>query len=308
MRKRYLLLLIPMVVALFEFGPRIMMSQDSRITAFRTLRRWCGSIWPSAIDSGLAARDRVSLLLWPALMPRTPVWQQVNPHIKMWLDPEDLISRMILVDGVWEPRSVEMLAAHLPAGATFVDVGAHIGYYSLEAASKVGNTGHVIAVEPNPDTLRVLRMNLEANHAAIVTVAPVACSDAESTLDLYEAAEANTGESSLSKSNASQAGSIAHTYKVRARPLDDIVRESGVTRVDAIKIDVEGAEYLVLKGAEATLDRFHPVLVIEIVDQQLRSMGASAGQVRAFLTAHGYREGRHSMLNVEFLYGAAQAN
>src|SRR5262249_41491326 len=132
-------------------------------------------------------------------------------------------------------------------------------------------------------------------------VAPVACSDAESTLDLYIAPKGNTGETSLSKTNATQEGDVSHIYKVRARPLDDIIRESGVTRVDAIKIDVEGAEYLVLKGAQQTLDRFHPMLLVEVVERQLKAMGTSSAQVKEFLRAHGYREGRHDDLNVEFL-------
>jgi hypothetical protein len=136
-------------------------------------------------------------------------------------------------------------------------------------------------------------------------VAPVACSDTEGTLELYVSPNPNVGETSLSKANASHAGAIAHTYKVRARPLDDIVRESGVTRVDAIKIDVEGAEYLVLKGAGQTLDRFHPMLLIEIVEDQLRGMGTSPAQVRELLKAHGYGESRHDQSNFEFLPVAA---
>ena len=65
------------------------------------------------------------------------------------------------------------------------------------------------------------------------------------------------------------------TYHVRARPLDDIVADTGVSRVDVVKIDVEGAEMLVLKGAAKTLARYHPVLIVELIDKQLRSMGTS---------------------------------
>ena len=71
------------------------------------------------------------------------------------------------------------------------------------------------------------------------------------------------------------------TYRVRARPLDDIVEESGVARVDAIRIDVEGAEYLVLKGAHETLERYHPEIIVELVERQLQAMGTSTAQVVA---------------------------
>jgi FkbM family methyltransferase len=295
MPKRYLLLLIPVVLALVLFAPRVVAGPELRTKAYFAVQRQWAAHWP--FETGKHA----SRLLQAAVGPMVPVWYQVEPHIKMRLDPADLGPSMILESGVYEPVSVGMVSEHLGAGATFIDVGADIGYYSLKAAPLVGPTGHVIAVEPNPEALRRLQVNLAASGASVVAVAPVACSDAEGTLDLYVAPDFNVGETSLSKANASQDGAITHTYKVRSRPLDDIVRDSGVNRVNAIKIDVEGAEYVVLKGAQQTLDRFHPMLLIELVESQLRGMGTSSAQVRELLKAHGYREGRHDDLNVEFL-------
>ncbi len=89
-------------------------------------------------------------------------------------------------------------------------------------------------------------------------------------------------------------------YIVRARPLDHIIRETGVSRVDVVKIDVEGAELLVLKGATQTLAQFSPVVIVEVVDVQLRAMGTSAGELMAFMASQGYKP-RHSVeQNVEF--------
>lgn len=295
MPRRYLLLLIPVVVALVEFAPRIVAGPELRTQAYFAIQRQWASHWP--LESGKHLPD----LLLPSVVPFAPVWYEMEPHVKMRLDPEDLGPRWILQTGQYETASFDMVREHLSNGATFIDVGANFGIYSLKAAPVVGAAGHVIAVEPNPEAVRLLQANIAASEAHMVTVAPVACSDAESTLDLYVAPKANTGETSLSKTNAAQEGAISHSYKVRARPLDDIIRESGVTRVDAIKIDVEGAEYLVLKGAQQTLDRFHPMLLVEIVERQLRAMGTSSAQVKELLRAHGYREGRHDDLNVEFL-------
>ena len=295
MSKRYLLFLIPVVLAIILYGPRLVAGPELRTQAYFAVQRKLMQHWPRPL------RIIASQLMLVPIEPLAPVWYQAEPNIKMHLDPADLGPRMILESGVYEPVSVGMVSEHLSAGATFIDVGADLGYYSLKAAPMVGATGHVIAIEPNPEALGRLRVNLAASNANVVAVAPVACSDAEGTLDLYVAPYANTGETSLSKSNASQDGAITRAFKVRARPLDDIVQESGVVRVDAIKIDVEGAEYLVLKGAVQTLDRFHPMLLIEMVEHQLREMGTSAAQVRELLRAHGYREGRHDDLNVEFL-------
>ncbi len=299
MAKRYLLLLIPVAIAIVFYLPRRVMSADARTQAYLTIQHQWSSHWP--FETGKYATH----VLLAAAQPMAPVWFQVEPNIRMRLDPEDLVPLMILETGQYEPGSVAMVNEHLGPGATFIDIGADIGYYSLKAAPLVGPTGHVIAVEPNPEALERMRVNLAASSAGVVAVAPVACADVEGTLDLYVAPTANMGETSLSKANASQLGSVAHTYKVRARPLDDIVRESGVTRVDAIKIDVEGAETIVLKGAQQTLDRFHPMLLVEVVDRQLRAMGTSSAQLREFLKAHGYREGRHNEYNVEFLPIAA---
>ena len=230
-----------------------------------------------------------------------PVRVEVEPHISMLLDPADYVPMTILETGEWEPGSWHVIEEHLTAGATFVDVGAHIGYYSLKAAKIVGPNGHVIAIEPNPGTLRTLRDNVQASGASVVMIQPVACSDAEGALELFAAPRANTGESSLSLVNASQEGA-ATSYHVRARPLDAIIQESGVSRVDYIKIDVEGAEFLVLKGAKNTLDRYHPRLIIELVERQLKSMGTSSSEVTGFLRSHGYEPARSISDNTEFAY------
>ena len=143
--------------------------------------------------------------LWPVFEPFVPVWAQIEPGVTMWLDPYDFVSRVILGTGEWEPQTRHVMEPHVPVGGTFVDVGAHIGWYSLKAAKAVGPKGHVIAVEPNHETLLRLRDNIRASGAsAVIVVAPVACSDSETTLNFYAAPRANTGESSLSLENASQ--------------------------------------------------------------------------------------------------------
>ncbi len=257
---------------------------------------------PAFIQPYFAVADFFLNPVFETFGPFEPVWTQVEPGIKMQLDPYDLVSRKILETGVWEPESIQAVADHLSPNATFMDVGAHIGYYSLKAATMVGPNGHVISIEPNPQTLPKLRGNIEASNARTVSVWPVACADSESTLQLYAAPESNTGESSLSKENASQEGAAPVAYSVRARPLDAIVKEAKLDRVDVIKIDVEGAEFEVLKGAAKTLDEYRPVLIVELVENQLKSMGSSVDEVTHFLSSHGYTANRRvDHTNVEFV-------
>jgi FkbM family methyltransferase len=173
----------------------------------------------------------------------------------------------------------------------FLDVGAHIGYFSMKAAPRVGKTGHVVAFEPNPETLVSLRANVTANHAENVIVEPIACTELEQTLTLYAGPPSNTGMSSLASDNVPVEGT-PKLYTVPCRPIDDVVRELKLTRVDAIKIDVEGAEVGVLRGALNTLRRFHPKVVVEIVREQLANLHTTPDDVIAVFREAGYNHNR----------------
>ncbi len=234
------------------------------------------------------------------LHPTIPVWVEVEPGLTMLLDPRDLVQASIIATKQWEPGTWRSLSEHIGSGAVFVDVGAHVGYYSLKAAKAVGSGGRVLAIEPNPDTLQVLRANIAASGDSMITVEPVACSDSEGVLELFAASRNNTGATSLSRSNALKFGFERKSFRVRTRPLDALVQENRLDRVDVIKIDVEGAEILVLKGAERTLDLYHPVVTVELVEDQLKNMGTSSAEVIRVLRKHGYTP-RHS-------YGAEDNN
>lgn len=294
MRKKaiYAFLLI-VVVAL---GGAVRTSPAGRTKAYFALERGWEAHWPLKRGRVLPLR-----VVRPLFEPFVPVRVEVEPGVNMLLDPEDLVPRTILVTGQWEPESWAVVKEHLPIGGTFVDLGAHIGYYSLKAARAVGPKGHVIAVEPNPDTVQKLRDNIRASGANFIAVQPVACSDSEGVVDLFAAPRSNTGDTSLSRSNAEHEGAVSAVYRVRARPLDAIIQEAGVSRIDAMKIDVEGAELLVLKGAKQTLARYSPILIVELMDRQLQSMGASEAEVKEFLRSQGYRPRRQlDYMNFEF--------
>jgi FkbM family methyltransferase len=209
------------------------------------------------------------------------------------LDPRDLVPLVILRTGIWEPELWSSISATLPEGGVFLDVGAHIGYFSVKAARKVGKTGRVVAFEPNPETLNLLRDNVSANRAENVMVEPIACTDREQMLTLFAAAFFNTGRASLGRQNADfSRDGPPKEYTVRGRPIDDVVRELNLTRVDVIKIDVEGAEVFVVKGAMNTLKRFHPKLIVEVIPAQLASLKSTPEDLIAAIKAAGYNHSR----------------
>ncbi|HEV2199941.1 MAG TPA: FkbM family methyltransferase [Bryobacteraceae bacterium] len=245
----------------------------------------------------LGVRERATGQVWPVLEKAgalKPVRIEVERGLNLLLDPRDFVSREILIAGVWQPQVWQSISRGLSSGAVFLDVGAHIGYDSLKASPGVGQSGKVISFEPNPGTLVQLRANIAASRATNVIVEPIACADAERTLMLYDAtAEGNSGASSLSLANADHAKKGAlPSYTVRGRPIDNVVRELGLGRVDVVKIDVEGAEYLVLRGMRETLKRFHPKMVLEVDGKSLANMGATVEEVVSLMTEFGYGPGK----------------
>jgi FkbM family methyltransferase len=221
-----------------------------------------------------------------------PAWVRLEPGVKMLLDPSDVVSNHILASfrNRWQPYVWEALSSSLREGGVVLDVGAHIGYFTLKSAMRVGEHGRVVAFEPNPRTMETLRANVAANHAANVTIVPVACTDSETTLKFYDAAPRhNSGASSLSHANV---GRQSHELTVRGRPIDEVLRELGIQRVDAMKVDVEGAELWARRGAQETLRRFHPKIVIEAIPEVLAGMDTTVEQLFSFLKQMGYTRGR----------------
>lgn len=140
------------------------------------------------------------------------------------------------------------------AGDTVVDVGAHIGVFSVRAA-RLSAGGRLVAVEPAPANLKFLRRNLMRNGAKAEIVA-CATSDKEGEAELRY-----PGDSALFTLDA--AAPAAYSVKVRVRTLDSILRELGVAHVDLLKIDNEWSEHATLLGARETL-KGAAQIVIEI--------------------------------------------
>lgn len=265
-------------------------NRPATVRAYFGLERTWSEHWPFQRGKD-ALQDLEPKLL--ALGILGPARVEVEPGVSFFLDPRDLVPVSILRSGEWQPEIWSSISPALSNGSVFLDVGAHIGYFSMKAALKVGKPGHVVAFEPNPETLKLLRDNVIANKAENVIVEPIACTDREQTLTFYAAPVMNTSASSLARSNADISGKEApRAYAVRGRPIDDVVRELNLTRVDAIKIDVEGAEVYVLRGAANTLKRFHPKVVVEVVPEQLANMQTTPADLASVMKTAGYNRSK----------------
>jgi FkbM family methyltransferase len=141
-------------------------------------------------------------------------------------------------------------------GSTVIDVGANIGYNTLHAARLVGRRGRVVAIEPTPDNLAVLRRNVAAAGLRNVAIEPVAAGSARGTHDLFVRGAVSAVNSLFPLSCYA---SVTDVLQVPVVPLDALVEGP----VDLVKIDVEGAELDVLEGMPCLLRAPHVVLIVE---------------------------------------------
>lgn len=210
---------------------------------------------------------------------------------------DDVVGREMLVHGDWEPFEVDLFASSLNTGMTVVDAGAYVGYYSLVASRVVGATGRVLAFEPEPENFSLLRRNLAKNGAGNVEAHQLALSNARATASLFLGAASNRGKTSLSQLSARTVhqGNLTNdtdgpSMMVNTERLDGLLQERGLERVDVMKIDVEGAEALVLEGAGALLAAPHPMRIfMEFWPLGMARLGADPNKVLKDLARAGFR-------------------
>jgi len=153
---------------------------------------------------------------------------------------------------------------------TFVDVGANIGYFSLLAAVCVGPRGKVVAFEPSTRNCALHQLSANANGFGQIEIQPFAVAES-SRLMIYDP-QASNGIVSDFEGDPKV---LASRQVVRAVTLDDALRSAD--RIDAIKLDIEGAEWRALKGGQAVLARHRPVLFTEFMPRGLGSVSKVSG-------------------------------
>lgn len=224
------------------------------------------------------------LLGWAHLLLRLPeVTVNVAPGVTLRLDPRDFVEREILLHGAYEPATLSLICRLLSPGAVFVDVGAHVGQYSLHALAVVGSQGRVLAFEPSPATAARFRQNTILSNATGVVLHHFALSDVAGVAALQHPAfhsvhGFNSGGASL------MAVSGGATYQVALLPCSAVPALANLARIDVLKIDVEGHELPVLRSLFARgLPRpWHIVL------EYLPAAFPSAAAIPALLRAQGY--------------------
>ena len=182
---------------------------------------------------------------------------------KIVVDPKNgFVDRTIYITRVWDERVGDALCRFLKKGSVFVDVGTNIGFFSLLASRIVSEEGKVFSFEPIPHCVRQLEKSISINkNIHNIKIFPFACSAEEGSSKIY-LHPGNIGGSSLSDTiGKSEASVPRQELDVRVVQMDSILGEEA--HIDVIKIDVEGMEYDVLRGAQNILKKYRPVLVVE---------------------------------------------
>jgi FkbM family methyltransferase len=183
----------------------------------------------------------------------------------------------------WAEPELHYLHLLVGSGDVFVDIGANIGVYSLIASTLVEPDGSVIAIEPGTDSVRRLRHNVELNNNASIRIVNKALADEDGVTQLYHTGDGPSAFSLVAVDQSSD------SEEVEVTTLDHLVRELNLDRLDCLKIDVEGFEPLVLRGAVESIRRFHPKIIFEINSTGAHRSGRPVSEAWELLKDEGYQ-------------------
>lgn len=201
------------------------------------------------------------------------------------LDLREQIDRSIYFYGAFEQATGLALARLVRPGMTVIDIGANVGCHACPLA-KLVDPGKVVAFEPMPWARRKLRRNLELNGFTNVVVEELALSDAE--LPAQSVHFRSSWRVGRPGESDHEDPSSRPLVEVGFATLDSYVKGHNLHSIDVIKLDVDGYELKVLRGAIETLQRFNPVIVLELGWFTLSSVGDSLPDLVRFLSSLGY--------------------
>ena len=184
------------------------------------------------------------------------------------------------IDEIYSLRIYDQENAILP-GQTVVDLGGHIGLFTLYASRKVGSRGRVVVCEPNPHNFALLKRNIGLNDLPHISAHHCAVAERDGEAEFYipegGADRDNPATSSLYSTQGRRA------VKVPLRTLDGLMREEGIESIDHLKVDVEGAELDVLKGGEHCLKNTRRIVM------EVHPPRVDPGALYAYLEERGFQ-------------------
>lgn len=248
---------------------------DPRLERLLSITQTCGQGW---LSRRLAFALRA---LGVALLKGKPAdVERMGARFRLYPDRNVCEKRILFTPDYFDRTEREFLASRIVPNFVFLDIGANVGGYSMAMAALAGPGARILAVEPQPRIFERLVFNIRQNPFGTVKAVDCAVADRNGEVTLFIDPR-NQGESSVKI-----VGSTGQTQlKVPSRTLLDLVTQEGVDHVDAIKIDVEGAEDLILEPyfREAPEALWPKAILME------NSVGVWQIDLPALLNAKGYR-------------------
>jgi len=201
---------------------------------------------------------------------------------RMLLDPYECVDGALLFyPQLYEYREIEFMRKHLRSGDTFLDIGAHIGFYSLIASRIVGERGSVVAVEADPYNFGKLTLHIKLNHIKNVIALNEGVSNKKEVLRLGLNVTGNRAGNSFLSTNEDH-------VDVQCYPLAALLRKHRINRIQGAKFDIEGFEFRVLhQFFKEVNDSLRPDFMI--VEQHSELVERAGGNVIELLESEGYR-------------------
>ena len=198
------------------------------------------------------------------------------------LYPECIVQRSVYLYGDWESSDTCQVLKLLKPDWVIFDIGSYFGYYALLACRHSGPRGKVFAFEPFSQNYNFLCENKRLNAFNNLTTINLAVTDRKGVQTFRVPPTFNQGSGGL-------AGTEHGALYVQTTTLDDFVHNNHLTRLDFIKMDVEGSEVLALAGGKETIQRFQPILMIELDPGKLNKLNQTPqGLIRA-ISDLGYK-------------------
>jgi FkbM family methyltransferase len=220
-----------------------------------------------------------------ALLPTRPQTIQL-PFGVRWQPLDSALDHQLMA-GTFENAEANFVARFLGPGMTVLDVGAHHGFYTLVASTRVGASGTVVAFEPSPRERKRLERHLRLNHCQNVRVVPMALGlgPGRAQLHLVEGAE-----DYCNSLRPPVVASRTRPVPVEVTSLDAFLAKARIARVHLVKLDIEGAELDALKGATKLLGtQPRPLLMVEAYDLRTRPWGYAASEIVRLLDTLSYQ-------------------
>jgi len=199
-----------------------------------------------------------------------------------WLNKNSCIDQSIISSGIWETHSTEVVKKIVKGGDIALDIGANTGYFTVMLSKLVGREGKVLAFEPTKHFFSVLEKNIRANDLKNCATHRLGLSNKTGRLSI-----------SIDKDTATmhmpEGVARIGEEKIQLTTLDSFVVTNKLKKIDFIKIDVDGHEPLFFEGAWKALEKFDPVILLEVSHLHFLGAGYTAWRFYKILKSKGYR-------------------